>query len=388
VTRVIIGDLLTGRRILDLPYLSYRWSRSIESPEAYSVTANLADPDTRALDLRNAATPGKTLVAIVEESEGGEWFAAAGGMNEPDYDGDAQSLTMPGNGLGSVFSSRTVLPVAAQTIDPSLFTIPDPLDATKTIPNPAVGTSFSSVDYGTMIKKLYQQALAWPSSAFPIVFGSDVVGPYSKSWDGVDFKKLAEAVQDIMKLDNGVEVRLQPRYQSDRRGVEWVLLTGTVAQPQIMSTSVFRWTIGPGSESTKGLRVGWDASQMSSVAWATGGRSTDIALVRRAYSSALLDAGYPLRESVDSSHTDVSDPTQLLSYATRNLASEQGPVEQISFQAKKDVAPFVGQYAEGDLVILTSHGDPYIEDGELPPRRIASLSGDESNWVTITTEEI
>lgn len=387
MTRVVIGDLLTGRRIEDLPYLSYRWSRQVATPEQFSVVANMADPDTQALNLRNSATPGKTLISIVEENAGGEWFAAAGGTDVPTYDGDVQGLTLPGAGLAAFFAERNVLPVAALTIDPSLFIIPDPLDATKTIPNPLLGTAISGVDYGTMMKRLLQQMQTWPASAFPIVFGADVVGTYTKSWDGVDFKKVADAITDIANLQAGVEWRLQPRYQSDRRGVEWVHQTGTVGQPKLASMSVWRWTVGAVQGSTKGLKVGYDGSSLGSVSWATGGRSADVALVARASSSMLTDAGYPLREVVDSSHSDVTDVATLLGYAQKNLMANQGAVEQLSFQVRKNEAPYLGQYVEGDFCVITSEGDPFYPDGE-HSRRITALSGDQSDWVTITTEAV
>jgi len=390
VGTVFIADLLTGRRIVPIPYTSYRWSQRRNRADECSATVDVLDDDVRALDLRNAATPGKTALAIVEEIEGGEWFACAGPLGQPSYDRDGGKKTLPGKGMRRFFEDRTVLPSAALDIDPADFVIPDPADTTKTMPNPALKTEFTGWSLGTIIKKLIEQMMTWPASDLPIVLPADVAGTHEKTYQGVDFKSVESAISDLIARENGPDVALAARYQEDRRGVEWVLTTGTDEQPAIRSTSVHRWDLSAKQTSTKGLKVDWDGDGLASVAWATGGRSLDVALVERVTDSNLIDSGFPLRETVNTSHTDVVERPTLRAYAAADLGQVQGLVEVWIFDVKKDEKPYLGQYNIGDLCDLIIVGDPEIPDS--PPggyrREIAALSGDEGDWVTVTTVEV
>lgn len=383
--RVVIGDLLTGRRIVELPFVSYRWDVRPNTPESLSVVVDLNDPDVRILDLDNTATPGKTILAIVEDAGGAEWFPGAGPMDTPRYDRDAGRLELTASGVWAYWDDRTVLPASARTIDPTLFVIPDPADGSKTIPNPALFTQWSGVEYGTIVKRLVQQTQTWPNSSLPIVFEADRVGTRtSQPYQGTDFKRVGEAISDITKYQNGPDVKFQARYQTDRRGIEWLLRTGTDDSPRLSSTSVHRWDTRTPDSGVKGLTVSYSSAGLGSVWWNTGGRGTDAAIVERATSTMLTDAGYPLREGLDSTRTDVSDRGTLQRYANDNLTRAQTTTEQWTFQVRKQDPPYIGQYDVGDYCNILTEGDPYITDG--PHRRqIIGLSGDEGDWITVTT---
>lgn len=389
MARVIIGDLLTGRRLLDVPFTSYTWNRRRNRPETMSVTVPVNATEVRQLNLRNVSSPGKTMLAIVEEVEGGEWFAGAGPAGKPSYSRDEGTYVLPGSGIRRYMQDRAVLPAAAYTADVTTFVIPDPLDTTKTIPNPALATAYTSVSYGTMVKKLIQQMLAAPAGNLPIVLPADVAGAHDKRWDAIDFKSVDGAITDIINLEGGPDIDLEGRYQTDRRGVEWLLRTGSDIQPILSSTSVHRWDLTAANSFTRGLKVDWDPDDIGSVSWATGGRSTDLAIVERASSSLLTAAGYPLRDIVDTSHTDVSLRSTLQAYAANNLNHGQSVTEAWTFEVQKDKPPYLGQYRVGDYCDLLVRGDPIIPDstGRGYRRQIVAMSGNQTNWVTVTTVE-
>lgn len=391
MTRVIIGDLLTGRNIVDVPFLSYSWSRRRNRPETLSCVVTLTDPDIRDLGLRNAATGGKVFLAIVEEFAGGEWFAGAGQMNKPSYDSNSGTLTLTAAGIWAYLYKRMILPPSALTLDVEDFLIPDPSDATKTIPNPAAGTYLSGWSHGTLIKKWIEQALAWPNGDVPIILPADVVGTHERNIQGTDFKPVGEAITDRTRIEGGPDVEFPARYQADRKGVEWPLRVGTDDQPALRSASVHRWDLSVDQTSTRRLKVTPDSEMLGSLSWAAGGRATDEAIVERAYDSALLDAGFPLQEIVDTTHTDVSLRPTLLRHAVDNLTRGQGETEVWSFEVRKDASPFLGEYSVGDYVDLIVKDDLFIPDS--PPgvpyrREIAALSGSQGDWVKITTAEV
>lgn len=388
--KVLVGDLLTGRVQAEIPFVHYKWGRRRNRAGSLSVDITTNDPDVRELNLFNAATGGKSFLAIVEEVEGGEWFPEAGALNEPSYDRDAGTLSLSASGVIDYFATRTVAPSSVLTADVATFLVPDPLDATKTIPNPEFATVLSGWSWGTLIKKVLAQSVAAPGGGLPIVFLADVVGAHEKTYDAIDFKPVNEAIIDFTKRDGGPDFVLDARFQVSRLAIEWLLRTGSDAQPELRSTSVHRWDLTAEQTSTRGLKFDPDASMLGSVSWATGGRSADLALVERASSSFLTLAGYPLREIIDTSHTDVKDRATLREYATENLTRGQGVTNVFSFEVRKDEPPYLGQYDIGDYCDLIIRGDPIIPDSPETGYRheISAISGDDGDWVKITTVEV
>jgi hypothetical protein len=382
VTRVLIGDFRTGRRILDLPFSSVSWDKRRNRPETLSVTTTLLDPDVRALDLRNAGSPVKAFMAVLE----GDYFCGAGPIWGHEYDQDSGALSMTAAGAGSWLHHRTVLPALAAGIDPALFVVPDPADTSKTMANPALATTVTGAWLGTIMKRLVQQALSWPGGGAPFVLPDDVAGIHERTYDGLDLIPVGEAIEALGDVENGPDHELTPRFASDRLGVEWLLRHGSPTQPQLRATAIHRWDLSAASRSARGLKVTVDGSSMTGLAWATGGRSSDSAIVERFTGNALTAAGYPLLETVDSSHTSVSERATLRSYAAERVRLGQTPGELWTFEVRKDSAPSFGEYGIGDLCKLIIRNDPFIPDGDYV-REIAGLSGDEGDWVKITTTE-
>lgn len=387
MTRVIVGDFRTGRKWKDLPVLDATWERRRNTAETITAKVTLRDRDVRALGLRNAAAPGKAFLAVLE----GDTFMGAGPIWRKTWLDDEGTLSLRAAGMWSWADHRSILPATALTAETSSFLVADPADATKTMPNPALRTALSNLSYGSIVKRWLAQAMSWPGGAVPLVLPADEPGTRRReAIEGTDFKNLGDAISDITEVENGPDVLFQPRWTEDRLGIEWVLQTGTETQPQIRSASLHRWDLGLAESSMSGLTVIEDASNVASVAWVTGGRTADTALVQRAVSPRLTDAGYPLLERVDSSHTSVSEPPTLAMYAAEIVRVNDRPGEQWSFKVKKGMAPRIGEYNIGDRVQLHVRNNLYIPDS--PPggyvREISGLSGNLGADVTVTTAEV
>jgi hypothetical protein len=102
VTRWILGDLRTGRRILDLPVLKGTWEDRLDVAETITVTVDMQDPDILALNLRNAAARAKTFLGVVENGV----IVAAGPIWTHHYSRDDATLELGAKGLASVFDHR------------------------------------------------------------------------------------------------------------------------------------------------------------------------------------------------------------------------------------------------------------------------------------------
>jgi hypothetical protein len=277
MTRYILGDLRTGRRILDLPVISGPWDDRIHVAESVKVTVDLNDEDVQSLVLRNSAQPAQAYLGVVE----GDTIMACGPIWTRAYNRSARTLDLGGKGAASYFDHRLILPLLAASIGVDQWTVPDPLDATKTIPNPLLSTVFNGISLGTMAKRLVQQARSFTGGNLPIVFQADEAADATKTYLGADFKPVWEAINDLMNLVDGPEVNFQPRFTSDGLGVEWLMQTGTVAQPLITSPSVVKWDVTVDQSPVSNFTTKEDASKVGSRAWQLGGRQADDVLVAR-----------------------------------------------------------------------------------------------------------
>lgn len=390
MTRYILGNLLTGRRIVDLNVITGPWQNRLGAPENISVTLDLNDPDNQALGLRNSATPAQSFLAVVEN----DVVMAAGPIWSRKYSRADGTLELDALGMASLFNHRLILPLLARTIGVDQWTIPDPLDSTKTIANPALATVLTNVSLATRAKRLIQQAQSWTGGNVPVVFQADEADVSTKTYDGTDFKSIGEAITDITKLQNGPEIDLRGRFTADSLGIEWVLRAGTIAQPMITSTSVLSWNITAPESAVKDLIINEDASDMASLAWQTGGRSVADILVARAYDPYLLNANFPLLEKLDSSHTDVSLQVTLDGYALQDatLGRSAANIWSMSVRANPDGSPPVGSYTVGDFADLyiapfdqvLGIGDLFYPEGGTYRRRIVGISGDAvGEWIKL-----
>lgn len=403
MTEYILGDLRTGRiSTRNLPVLSGPWSVRLGAADSLDVTVDYNDPDTLALCLRNAATPGKSYLAVVEQDAfGRQVIMASGPIWTREYNRDKRTLRLGAKGWGSYWDYRIILPLLAKAIGLTGWTVPDPDDDTKTVPNPDLSTKIEGLALGTIAKRLIQQAQLWTGGSLPYVFQTDELnttrlsdGTFesTRTYIGADFKPVGEALDQISDVEGGPEMRHTARFTADGTGVEVLFQTGTTAQPLISSTAMLSWDLTAPESAGYGLTIDVNASDMGSLAWATGGRSADTVLVARAYDSALVDLGFPLMEITDSSHSSVSVQATLDSYAAANVAGGRRPYEVWAFNTKAypigsdgtSAGHSIDEYTVGDYATLhldpydptTGRGDPYLAEGGTSMHRIVGLSGD------------
>src|SRR5690606_6335938 len=107
-----------------------------------------------------------------------------------------------------------------------------------------------------------------------------------------------------------------------------------------------------------GLSVVEDGSALAGLSWAQGGRQSEKLLIAREEDRTLVDAGFPLMETLDTTHSTVSVQSTLDGHAADNLA---GRVQETwSFAAKafpldadgNPAGPHLGQYRVGDYAEL------------------------------------
>lgn len=390
MTRVIVGDLRTGRRWNDVPFLTLNWTSRLGTYDTLEVTVTLSDEDVEALNLRSAAAVGKAFLAVVEF----DVFMAAGPVWSQSWDADKNELTISASGWETYFAHRIILPPQAADQDAYPIILPDGTEPIVVGPddtreagdsNPALDTTFSDFDLGTIFKKVAQQALAWPGSPGIFVFPPDVPGTRTRTYLAAGLKTVYDAQRDISAVENGPEIIWQTRWTTDRLGIEVLYRAGTESEPRLSSPQSPRWDLSVEQSPITGLQVDVTGGSMAGQAWVNGGRSVNKALIRRGYNPTLTDQGYALFETVDS-HPTASDVSTLDGYASELARVGSAPTEFWSFKVKTTSSPRPGEFMKGDWVTVVMP-DTFVPKGSYS-RRLVGLSGSELDVITVTTAEV
>jgi hypothetical protein len=343
--RWFLADLATGRYKMDLPVLSGRWQRLLNRPETIECTLDLRDPDVIALLPRLSTAPARTVLAVAK----GDVVLAAGPIWARNYSVDDRELTLSAKGVWSYYDHRFILPVVAASLATTSFSVTDPDNEGGMMPNPDLRTFLTGWELGTIAKKLIQQAHEWTGGVLPIVFEDDRAGTHERSFEGPEFKNLGDVLRQLQDVDGGPDVRFLPRFTDDRLSIEWLLQTGTEADPLLSGGSLHRWDASVHGSAVSNLQIRDDASALASLGWASGGKSADTSLVSRAYDPNLVDQGYPLFEELDSGHSTVSVQATLDAHAANVVGYGSAPTEVWSFDVEANSQPFLGAYFEGDF---------------------------------------
>ena len=210
----------------------------------------------------------------------------------------------------------------------------------------------------------------------------------TRTYYGYELGSLGDRMDQLMGVIDGPDIALTPRLTADRMGVEWVLRTGTVADPTLHQAGddhVFDSRAVRGGVS--GLSVSRDATGLAQRSWVSGEGTQESLLMEFADGPALLDAGFPLMES-SQARGSVSDRATLTRWARGDLASGARPTMAWVATVRADASPRLGTYRPGDTVRVWVPADhPYLS--MLLPEgyhraRILDISGGMGDDVRVT----
>ncbi|MEV8336969.1 hypothetical protein [Leucobacter sp. NPDC077196] len=366
--RVILHETRSGEPLRELSFSAVTWSTAVCAADDVSVTV---PGFTRAAEgLRGLIVPKKMTVTVSDE-DGRCLAAGIIGIPEAGEDDDGSpSVTVPGSGPEqAIFERRHVLPYPyGSLVDQQGY------------PDPRYDTRLSGIEYGTMMKRLYQQAMRHPGGELPVVWESDRGGTRQRGWYAVDGKPVQEAVRDLSELLGGVEWDWVPTLdESDR--LRWAFRTGADASPEITSAFWHSWSQGGKSPDIRRLREKVSSEFLASTAVFTGGKDEDRVLVSQRTDPTLINAGFPLMEVWDTSHSSVSEQATLNGWRDARLAEGQTPILYWSFDVRADRAVAI---RKGDWCTIDIEDHWWIPDGTYT-RRVIGVSGSaDDDWLGVT----
>lgn len=297
-------DTVTGAYVCRLPVSACDWSDERNGKGSLSVTVPVA-PETERAGIWDKVMPWRTMLAVTQ----GNTVRYAGPVTARHYGlgGD-----MSGGGLKYTCGSMMSILGKRLAIDPSNRDGWADRQVVVDDKYPAAGMSVEYTGTGpSVLYRLMQLALRW--GQLPIDC------PPSESGDGVtvkylitDLKTISDAIGDITQ--RGYETRFDPYVTGNTLRYRYTA-AGTVAE--------HAWRFNPLAPGQRVILtdVDDDGQQMVGQQWEVGGSGDDKALVSRADSTVLTDAGYPLLQAGDLSHSTETSLDALQSYARRSVSA-------------------------------------------------------------------
>lgn len=367
--RVILHETLTGNFVDELEFVSVTASNGVCRPDSVRVKL----PGYTGEDLYQYMIPRKYSLTVVDDYG---YVTACGVLGIPTGDTDDDGInyvTMSGTGIESVFARQPILPYPYW-----------PLVNDEGYPITSKDTVITGVEYGTMMKRLYQQAVQHPGMELPVVFEADRVGTRQNSYSAVDGIMVQNAVDNITRYVNGIEYDWVPVLDSNEN-LKFHLKTGTDSSQEITPNEAFTWNHGGSDPDIRGLSVQVSPEFMVSTAVFTGGKEDDRVLLGRSVNPDISTQNIPAATLWDSSHSSVSDVDTLSTYADKAILEGEAPVQYWSFDVRNDRS--VGLRGGTYCYILVE--DHWLLPNGMYPRRVLSVehsSDDSYARVTVAGE--
>lgn len=370
-----LADFVTGGPILDLPVMEgASWGAQINRPDSVDCTIDMRDPDALALDLRSSSEPNKTILFARTDDD----IILAWGLIGDDgrtWDEDAKTLTLTAAGIDDSWLGECIIAPATALTAPLIVNDVDGYP----VPNPALNTTVSGFSHGTIGKRLVAQRLTWPGSppaGSVFILPADEPGVRSQTYLFSSMKRIGSALSDLTKQEAGPDFAFDAARGPSGLGLVYTMRHGSEANPRL-GTDAGTWSLG-GDSPVTGLKIADVEAAGASAGWMTAGKQSGAALISRALNAAMIAAGYPPMDIVDTSHSDVSVLATLDGYNRVNVANASTTTRDLSFSVRGDATPALGGYRPGDRIKLdVPAGHPWLVPGEIVIR-ITSIGGDET----------
>jgi hypothetical protein len=116
------------------------------------------------------------------------------------------------------------------------------------------------------------------------------------------------------------------------------------------------------------LDVDSNSSNMITDSYGRGNATERASQVAWASDRTLIALGFPVLESVDTSHQSVDIFATLQAYATEAVRFYKRPVETWDGEVITDVSPIVGTYKPGDSALFNTQNHVWIPPGQYQQR--------------------
>lgn len=368
--RAFVANTRTGKLAATLPVTSPSWGQNLNAPGPIEVQIPVESEEVAKLNLRALTQENRMTLGYAY----GQTILEAGPILERDYSDGV--LTVVAEGLWTLMDVRKVLPQWAQ-VPRAAYT------------NRAV-LRWENKSLRAIARHLVELAVAappWNSGELPIVLPfMDEAGTHERTYNGFDLRWIGEALRELTEVEGGPDIRFRPRFRGDDSTyMEWVLELGNPLLQQVGPK--WRWDeTRPDSKVVIGS-ANVDGRSMAARTWRPGqGQEQDMPLGQDTNERMVTEQGLPWMET-DTASKQEPNLHVLDSLAKADLAQAAGPIEQFTVKAQVQGGngqPAIGHFLPGDLAdVVVAEGHPLINPG-LHTVRIMAISGDDTEWCTVT----
>lgn len=369
---ITVHETVSGRRLEALSASAWSWRRQVSGAGALSVAVPMTQ-DTVGMDLRTLLAPWRTSLALSDSTTGR--VIAAGPIYARRWDADSYRLEISCADLWDIFKLRLVL-------DPSVnsWSTGSVLGQDGTWPGAwsmSLTGSMADIARGLLASTLRAGPL-------PIVLPPITGGDRTRTYGGPDFATVAARLEELTQVIGGPEIIFHPRLVEGSTAVSWHMLTGS---PELV-VATHSWDARRRAVPLVDITVEEDASDMVGDSWARGGSQDDRTLIAHHHDRWLEDAGWPLLQAADTSHSSVSDLSTLGAWAQSATQMRAHSTEVVQLKARRrDEAGYAlaDALTPGDHIHLR-HEDPYLGSSVIDLKAL-ELSGDQGEWVTVSCRE-
>lgn len=376
-----IGNTRTGKITRNVDLTDYSWTRYGDGPETLDAGFPL---DTGKWPTAEEDIKGGHAflgVRYIARDASSHWLGA--GPIRPYSINDQGVLRFGAAGLLTYYKNRKIIP-------PSVATGVKVAEAK---------CNYTGAQLGLIAKRLIQNADAWlgPGANFspPVVLPTDAElggagGQQFRAYPGHELNWIGPALEELAKAIDGPEIQLVPRARTDaRKFIEWVMRIGVEANNFELSQNGQPWVFDCRVKKSPvaSLSITGDSSKVAHISWAAGQGEAEARPIVNAVGdlTGVGEGEQLLLESEVMTTSGLTDPVALLAYAEADVLANSTSVKTWVAKVDRDGPIHVGLLSPGDRTVFQTKGHPQAPDGD-HLLRIASISGDESRFVTLTME--
>lgn len=360
--QVMVFQTVTGRIVNnDLPVVGIpSFERQINQPGSISISILVGDPSVPdSATLRSFLTPLRYSLAIVY----GTYIAQAGPIMSNTFDDSTGQLRVDAGGLWALLNHRAV-------VNPSVVLAPTKTGKYLDVSS-SNDTNYTSVALHDVAAHLVADSIGRTNGALPVDIPSYVGGTLTQSYPFYSLTSLGQALQDVTQQDAGPDLDFAPYFDNANPGyIRW---NARVGNPLLGGSVIpLAWDYG---SSNSLLSTDTNGQNLSAGVFVKGSSSGDQSQISYAADTSLIAAGWPLTEMVDSSHSQITDPTALQGVANADISLYKRPVETWQATVRMDTPPLFGAYDPGATAVFNVLDHKWIPYGQYAQRILGFRQG-------------
>lgn len=351
---VHVVETRTGNVVLnELPVLGTpEFSRGINDDGTIKIAIPVGDRGVPSVQtLRGLVSPWRFSLAVsYGPAKTGSPILAYGPIMAHSFSDAGSTLTIGAGSIWALLARRLLIKPAA------MLTSPLSMDA-------VMDANYLGMTLWAIARNLVSDTLSRGTGyELPIDLPATTVGLSDRNYPVYDLASVGQRLKDLTQVDAGPDIDWEPYFTSSST-VRVQMRVGTPALSQVGQELI--WDYGT---SLTFLDVDSNSSSMITDSYGRGNATERASQVAWASDRTLIALGFPVLESVDTSHQSVDIFATLQAYATEAVRFYKRPVETWDGEVITDVSPIVGTYKPGDSALFNTQTHVWIPPGQYQQR--------------------